>query len=178
MTTWVALLRGVNVGGHRKVPMADLRAAVEALPATDVRTYVQSGNVVLTSSHRTERAIVAALETALAAAFGFEIAVMARSAADLRAVVAADPFGAAGGEPSHFHVLFLAAEPKAGVVPDGVQHVGDESYVRIGREIYLSTPAGLGRSTLATLLTDRKLGVAVTGRNRRTVTTLASMASA
>lgn len=177
MTTWVALLRGVNVGGHRKVPMAQLRAAVEALPATDVRTYVQSGNVVFSSAHRTERAVVKALEPALAAAFGFEITVIARSAAEIRRILAADPLGAEGRDPTHGHVMFLAGEPKAGGLADGVQRVGDESYLRVGREVYLSTPAGLGRSSLAGLLTDRRLGVATTTRNWRTVTTLASMAS-
>ncbi len=178
MTVWIALLRGVNVGGHRKVPMADLRRVVAALPATDVRTYVQSGNVVFGSPRRREADVVAAVEGALAAEFGFPIDVIARSAADLAAVLTANPLLADDRDPARLHVTFLPRPPKAGAVDPGLQRVGADEYVLVGRDLYLYTPDGIGRSKLVTVLSDRRLGVAGTARNWRTVTTLAAMATA
>jgi uncharacterized protein (DUF1697 family) len=177
VTVWVGLLRAVNVGGHRKVPMVDLRRVVAELPATEVRTYVQSGNVVFDSTHRREAGVVAALEAALAAGFGFPVDVVARSAIDLASVLTANPLLADDRDPARLHVTFLPRPPAPGAVLPGVQRVGADEYVLVGRELYLYTPDGIGRSKLVTMLSDRRLGVAGTVRNWRTVTTLASMAS-
>lgn len=178
MPVWVGLLRAVNVGGRNRVPMADLRRVVEALPAADVATYVQSGNVVFTASARTEARVVAALEPALAEAFGFPVTAIVRSAAALAGVVTANPLPTEGRDPAKLHVTFLAAEPPPGAVASGVQRVADEEYALVGRELYRYTPAGIGSSELTRVLSERRLGVAGTARNWRTVTTLAAMAAA
>lgn len=175
MTVWVGLLRGVNVGGHRKVPMADLRRVVATLPATDVRTYVQSGNVVFSSTHQAERSVVAGLEAAIAEAFGFPVDVVVRSGAALAAVLGSNPLLAEDRDHARLHVTFLPRPPSPGAVAPGRQRLGDEEYALVGRELYLYTPAGMGTSKLPTLLSERKLGVVGTARNWRTVTTLAAM---
>ena len=176
MTTWVALLRAVNVGGRNAVRMADLRRVVGALPAHDVRTYVQSGNVVFASSTRTEAKVVDALTASLIETFGFEIGVVVRSAAALDAAVAANPL-AAGRDPARLAVTFLSAPPAAGTVGDGIQTIDGEEFALVGREIYLHAPNGLGRSKLTPVLSERRLGVRATTRNWRTTTTLAAMAA-
>ena len=177
MPTWVALLRAVNVGGRNKVPMADLRRVVEALPATDVRTYVQSGNVVFRSPVRSEPALVDALAAALRDAFGFAIGVIVRDAAGLAAALAGNPLLGEGRDATHLALTFLSATPTVGTLAPGIQRLGDEEYALVGRELYLYAPDGLGRSKLGPVLAERKLGVRGTTRNWRSVTALAALAA-
>ena len=173
--TWVGLLRAVNVGGRNSAPMARVRAAVATTGATDVRTYVQSGNVVFSSSSRTEARVVDAVETALAAELGFAVPVVVRSAAAMQRVVADNPLLGDDRDEARCYVLFLADEP---TLEPGVQSVDGEEYALIGRELYVHLPNGLGRSKLlTTTLSERRLGVTATTRNWRTVTTLAAMAN-
>jgi len=175
-TTWVALLRAVNVGGRNAAPMARVRGAVEATGATDVRTYLQSGNVVFASSLRREPEVVDALAAALAAELGFAVGVVVRSAAAMASAAAANPLGRDGRDPAQLAVTFLAAEPSPGTLPEGVQDLAGEEYALVGRDLYLHAPNGLGRSKLTSVLSERRLGVVGTTRNWRTVTTLAEMA--
>jgi len=177
MATWVALLRAVNVGGRNRVPMTELRRAVEALPATDVRTYVQSGNVVFRSPHRAEAAVVDAVRAALQGAFGFEIGVVVRSAAALATVLGTNPLSTEGRDPSRLAVTFLSAAPAVGTVAAGIQRVGAEEYALVGRELFLYAPGGLGTSKLGPVLAERRLGVTGTTRNWRSVTALAALAA-
>ncbi|MBB4662346.1 DUF1697 domain-containing protein [Conexibacter arvalis] len=177
----IALLRGINVGGGKKVPMAQLRELVEGLGHTAVRTYVQSGNVVFTAADPDAAAaeVGEGIERAIAAAFGFDVLVTIRTRDELAAVIAADPFAGVADHPSRYHVLFLAeaGDPRRLEELDRAAYEPERFALR-GRELYLWTPEGLGRSKLAQALSERRLGVAATARNWRTVTTLLALADA
>jgi len=177
----VALLRGINVGGGKKVPMAQLRELFDRLGHGAVRTYVQSGNVVFTAADpdATPAQLAAATEQAIEAEFGFPVAVTIRTRDELAAVIDADPFRGIADHPSRYHVLFLAAAAD----PSRLDEVDaaafePERFALRGRELYLWTPEGIGRSKLAQTLSERRLGVAATARNWRTVTTLLALADA
>lgn len=178
MATWIALLRGVNVGGAKKVPMAQLRELVEGLGYERVRTYVQSGNVVLDGPGRGgARAVARRLRAAIADEFGFDVAVLVRSRDELAAIVEANPYPDADDKPTALHVVFLAdAIDSAGVADVDQAAFAPEAFTISGRELYLWTPDGLGRSKLAAKLTDKRLGASATARNWRTVGRLLAMA--
>lgn len=177
MTRWIALLRGVNVGGHRKVPMARLREVVADLGHRDVATYVQSGNVVFTGPDDGPAEVAAGLEEGLAGAFGFEVQVVLRTRDELAGVVGGDPLRDVATDPAKHLVVFLAreigADRLAGLDPDDIA----PEVLRVsGREIHLWCPGGLGRSPVGAALTERRLGVLFTARNWRTVQALLAMA--
>ena len=174
MPTHVALLRGVNLG-KRRVPMPELRTLVEGLGYTDVSTYVQSGNAVLTSKTNDESRIATDLEDELTGVFGFAVPVIVRSRADLAEVVAHNPFPDAAGDPTKLHVTFLG-EP---LDPARLGHLAPveftpEEFATRKREVYLSLPNGLGRSKLAVAV-EKALRGSGTTRNWRTVTALLDM---
>lgn len=173
MTTYVALLRGVNVGGSNKVPMADLRAMFETNGLADAQTLIQSGNVVFRASG-TEAALVTRIEAAIAETFSLSITVMVRSKAHLAEVLANDPF--ADAPPNLAHVAFLSAKPAAKAVaaldPD---RSPPDAFEVHGREVYLHYPNGSGRSKLTGDYLERVLGVRATARNRNTVGRLLAM---
>jgi len=173
MTSYVALLRGINVGGSNKVPMADLRAMFAALGFDDAQTYIQSGNVVFSADAK-EAALVAQLEAAIMKRFSLQIPVVVRSKAQLAAVLAADPFPDAA--PNMAHVAFLSGKPSAKAVAalDPNRSPPDEFLVA-GREVYLHYPDGSGRSKLTADYLERTLGVRATARNRNTVTKLLAL---
>lgn len=175
MTRYVALLRAVNVGGHRAVPMARLRELAGELGYGEVATYVQSGNLVLSSS-ATARAVAAALSAALHREFGFAVDVMVRRRSQLAAIVAADVFGGVADDDAKRAVGFLARPPAAKAInaldPDEFL---PERFAVAGSELHLWCPKGLGRSKLAAAPWHRRLGVPLTVRNWRTVTKLLAM---
>lgn len=173
-TEYVALLRAINVGTGRKVPMADLRALMADAGATGVETYIQSGNVVFAHAADDEAALRADLEERLEAAFGFAIPVLLRTAGDLAALVAGNPFPVA--EPTRPLVSFLRDAPPPGAL-DGLDAAAfaPEAFVLAGREIYLDLPAGAGRAKLPQALA-RAHGLQETTRNWRTVLHLLEMA--
>jgi uncharacterized protein (DUF1697 family) len=162
----VALLRGINVGGRTKVPMADLRSVMEDLGFGDVRTYIQSGNVVFSS---TKSPSATAIERALEGAFGLEIAVMLRSASEMAGVVAANPFR----DTSKVHVAFLAKAPPATVSLDPDRH-RPETFSLAGTEVYFHLPDGMGRAKAPDYV-SRQLKIPMTVRNWKTVSMLADM---
>ncbi|WFB10110.1 DUF1697 domain-containing protein [Streptomyces sp. LX-29] len=180
MTRQIALLRGINVGGNKKFPMARQRELMQALGYRDVTVYLQSGNVVFadpgTPPERTARAI----EDRIAADMGFPVPVMVRTRDELAAVVTANPYPAAAAEPKTLHVVFLSDVP-ADTAPldalDRAAYAPDE-FRLIGRELYLHCPNGLGRSKLAEKILGMRLGVTVTARNWNTVTRLLALADA
>lgn len=165
VAVWIGLLRAVNVGG-RKLPMAVVSRVVGELGGTDVRTYLQSGNVVFSASGQ----VASSLSAALSKAAGFDVPVLLRSAADLRAVVDGQVLP---GPESAWHVTFLSAAPTGSMDPSAY---GDDTFAVVGREVYLRTPGGYGRTKLTNALFERKLGVVATTRNWRTVCALAEMA--
>src|SRR4051794_41705135 len=113
MTRYVALIRGINVGGHRRVSMGDLRELTESLGHESVKTYVQSGNVLFESSARSERKLEQGFEQGIADELGHEVRVMVRSASHLARIVKQNPYVARKPEPKQLHVVFLADTPKA-----------------------------------------------------------------
>ncbi|ADG75307.1 protein of unknown function DUF1697 [Cellulomonas flavigena DSM 20109] len=173
MTVMVALLRGVNVGGSSTVPMADLRRVVADAGYRDVRTYVNSGNVVLTTGTADTEEVAATLRAAFADAFAAAPDVVVRTRDELHAVVDANPFLDRDDDPTHHHVVFLPGRAPARLPDVEVQE--PEALAAVGRELYLWLPNGAGRSRLAARMAGRA-GGGGTARNWRTVTTLARMA--
>ncbi len=165
MARRIALLRGVNVGG-RKVPMAGLREAFEHLGHVNVRTYIQSGNVVFDAGGSGD-SIRAALEAAIDRAFGLDVTVLLRTPADLAKVVKANPFG------SDAYVTFLDGVPdrKRVVALDPAPFAPDEFRV-VGQEVYVRCPNGYGRTKINNTYFEKKLGTRATTRNWNTVETL------
>ncbi|MFF8033690.1 MULTISPECIES: DUF1697 domain-containing protein [unclassified Streptomyces] len=175
---YAALLRGINVGGSRKVPMAELRTLVEGLGHEEVRTHLQSGQAVFTSGHGDEESLAAELAAAIERHFGFGVDVIVRDHAYLRAVVDACPFPAATLAAKQLHVTYFSAP----VTPERFAEVDRAAYrpeeFRLGdRALYLYAPDGLGRSRLAEYLARPRLtkGVVATSRNWNTVVKLAEL---
>ena len=170
------MLRGINLGPNRRVPMADLRALLTDAGYGEVQTYVQSGNVVVESTAKP-----AELEREAAALiserFGFDVPVVVRTARQLAAVVKRNPLGDVATEPKRYQVSFLADKPPADVVRamQGAA-VGEERVVCHGREIYAWHPDGVARSKLWNALAGKGLGVTATARNWTTVLALLEMA--
>ena len=176
---YVALLRGVNVGSARKVPMADLKHLFVDLGHDDVTTYIQSGNVVFRLASAKPAAVIAELEKAIAKEFNVPARVLLRTDTELEKVLSRNPFLEKGADPAKLHVTFLAdpAESKkagAAEVPAGET---DEFAVGPGRtEVYVHCPNGYGRSKLNNTFFEKKLGVAATTRNWNTVNKLLELA--
>jgi uncharacterized protein (DUF1697 family) len=173
---FAVLLRAVNVGGRNKVPMARLRELAEGLGYTDVSTYLQSGNLVVTADTKKPADVEAAVAGAIRHDLGVDVAVLARSRKELAAVVAANPFKDRTGDPKRLHINFLAAQPKAATLKALDRSEFDPERFEFGdRCMYQWFPDGVGRSKMATAPWDRRLGVQGTGRNWRTVTALLEM---
>lgn len=176
MTTYVALLRGINVGGNQMVPMATLRAALADIGFADVRTLLQSGNVVFRAAARAPHRLEALLEKEAGTRFGFSPDFHVRTAGEWRAVVDANPFPKeAADDPSHLLVTFF----KTPLDPANVRKLqsaitGPERVRSEGRQLYMTFPDGIGRSK-APLLVDRILGARGTARNWNTVLKLAAL---
>ncbi|HLL53111.1 MAG TPA: DUF1697 domain-containing protein [Myxococcaceae bacterium] len=177
MPRYIALLRGINVGGNKKVPMAQLRKLLEGLGCTDVATLLQSGNAVFTSKERSAAKLVKKLEAAIAEEFGFEVAVVLRTRDELAQVIENNPLPDAEEEPSRFLVTFLSGVPdnKRLEEIDPKAYLPDEFRV-VGREIYAHFPDGIRDSKLAVVLGGGRLGVTPTARNWNTVTKLLELA--
>ncbi|MET9534770.1 DUF1697 domain-containing protein [Streptomyces sp. NPDC006649] len=177
-TRYAVLLRGINVGGNRKVPMADLRELLTGLGHGDVRTYLNSGNAVFSSGTADEDRLAAAVEEAVADRFGFTVDCLVRSGAYLRTVADGCPFRAAGLQGKQLHVTYFSGP----VEPDRFAALDQQAYLpeefRLGdRALYLYAPDGLGRSKLAEALNRRAVNKGITGtsRNWNTVLKLAEM---
>jgi uncharacterized protein (DUF1697 family) len=175
VSTRVALLRAVNVGGRNRIPMAELRAALEAEGLTDVVTVLQSGNVLFDGGGA-EPAAIATIRTAVAQAFGLEIGVAVRSAEEMSRIAGANPFLANGErrDPGTLQVAFLDEEPAAAAAAKlDPERSPPDAFCVHGREVYLSYPGGSGRSRLTLDYLERTLAVGATSRNWRTVQRLA-----
>ena len=177
MARFIALLRGINVGGHGKVPMAELRPLCERLGWKDVQTYIQSGNVVFAAAGKAP-ALEAQLEKALDARFGFRPAVIVRSASAWRAYVDCNPFAPESEtEPSRVLIGLAKARPKAGAAEALEARAAAGEKVRAaGDAIWFHYPAGVGTSKLSPALIDRLVGSPLTARNWRTMLKLMEMA--
>jgi uncharacterized protein (DUF1697 family) len=172
----VALLRGINVGGKNRLPMKDLSQMFAEAGCADVRTYIQSGNVVFRAKPAIARRVSGAVASAIVKRFGFQAPVQTRTADELRAVASKNPFLRKGDDTDLLHVAFLADVPRSPQPLDPKRSPPDE-FVLQGREIFLRLPNGVARSKLTNAYFDSKLGTISTLRNWRTVLTLLEMAS-
>jgi uncharacterized protein (DUF1697 family) len=177
MTAQIALLRGINVGSHKRIAMTDLRGLLADLGYSDARTLVQSGNIALTAAISPDR-LARELEREIASKLGVETPVVVRTREELAAVVALDPLGDVADQHKLYQVSFLSAEPDPGAIEKIAQvDVAPERFAHVGREIYAWHPQGIHSSRLARLLTDKRLGVTATARNWKTTTKLLAMAN-
>jgi uncharacterized protein (DUF1697 family) len=186
MASHLALLRGINVGGRNKVPMAELREVVTSLGHTGVTTYIQSGNILFTTPETDTAKLASALEAAITEAFGLESSVVVLSRDELARVLDRNPYP---GEPNPrlVHVVFLSAEPPADLLERikageraAAAKGGRDTITAIGPALYLNTPDGYGTSELAQVLfriigTPGKQGIVATARNWATATKLLSL---
>ncbi|MFG2309782.1 DUF1697 domain-containing protein [Streptomyces sp. NPDC048566] len=174
-TTYAALLRGINVGGAKKVPMAELRTLLEGLGLTGVRTHLQSGNAVFGADRGDEESLAAELSAAIEQRFGFGVGVIVRDHRYLRAVREACPFPAAELEARQLHVTYFSeAVDPARFAPVEPAEFRPEEFRLGDRALYLYAPDGLGRSRLAGALARPRLlkGLLATTRNWNTVVKL------
>jgi uncharacterized protein (DUF1697 family) len=172
----VALLRGVNVGGRRRVPMADLRAVCEGLGFRRVVTYVQSGNAVFEAAG-TARAAEERLARAVEERFGFPVDLVVRAASAWEALVAANPFpGPSKVEPGRVLLLVSKAPPRKGCAKEiAARGAAGERAAEAGGALWVHYPAGVGTSKITPALVDRLVGSPTTARNWRTVLALQGM---
>jgi uncharacterized protein (DUF1697 family) len=177
MPRHVVLLRGINLVKHNRIAMGELRAALDAAGFRDVRTYLQSGNVVVSSAGKPER-VARDVNAVIKTRFGFDITVLVRSHDELAAVVQRNPLAKIATDPRRYLVTFLSGELPPGLAHDLSRVSQQEPFAIIGREVYSWHPDGVGRSPLWERLAAKSLGVAATSRNWSTVSTLLTMAGA
>jgi uncharacterized protein (DUF1697 family) len=174
MPIYVSLLRGINVGGNKKIKMDKLRSSLEALGLEQVKTYIQSGNVVFKSSRISPVALSRKIENIILEDFGFSVSVISRTADEIENTIASNPFLTQPGiDPEKLHVAFLleAPSPAASKKLAELTLAPDQSHCR-GKEVYFYFPNGVSGSSLWKHPLDRVLSVEVTMRNWRTVNTL------
>ena len=176
MARQIAFLRAINLASNRRVSMSALRELLTDLGYDDVRTHLQSGNVVLTSSVSAKR-LEGDLEKHLAARLGLDIQVLVRTRNQLADVIKRNPLGKVADNPSRYMVSFLSAKPSAKVVRELAKvDVAPEQFVVSGREIYAWYPNGFQKARLGKVLSEQWLGVTATARNWNTVTKLLELA--
>lgn len=176
MTTYIALLRGINVGGNHKLPMRELVTVLEGLGLQQVKTYIQSGNVVF-QSERTDRAALSTeITAAIGQSHGFAPAILLLTIEELQQAIQANPFPEGEAEHKSLHLFFMDAVP---VNPDlaalTALKAASERFALIDKVFYLHAPDGIGRSKLAEKF-GRGWQVNITARNWRTVSQLMAMA--
>jgi uncharacterized protein (DUF1697 family) len=177
MTRYVAMLRGVNVGG-KQIKMTALSALFSDLGYHDVVTYIQSGNVVFASSSRSAEALTRAIEGRIAQDLRMDVRVLLRSRADLERVQRANPLLRAGADPAKLHVTFLATKPAAALVrAAGALDFGADEFRVVGRDVYVHCPNGYGRTKINNQFFEKKLQTVATTRNWNTVKKLLELAS-
>jgi uncharacterized protein (DUF1697 family) len=174
--TYVALLRGINVGGKHKLPMKEVAQIFRECKCADVRTYIQSGNVVFQASRTAASSLPMLIAKKLEQRFGFMVPIILRTREEMARVVGGNPFSKAGLPETALHVYFLAAQPSTDAVKclDPSRSAPDEFLV-VGREIYLHVPNGMGRTKLTSTYFDSKLSTVCTARNWATVNKLLQM---
>jgi uncharacterized protein (DUF1697 family) len=177
MTIQIALLRGINVGGHKAVAMSDLRDLLAGLGFDGARSVLQSGNLLFRCSTQTDASLERMLETEAEKRLGLRADFFIRSAKEWREVVARNPFRKeAERDPGHLVVMFLKSAPDAnGVQAVNAAIVGAETVRADGRHLYIVYPDGIGKSRLSNALIEKKLGIRGTARNWNTVLKLAAL---
>ena len=179
MGTYIALLRGVNVGGHKQVSMAGLRELLTSLGFENPRSLLQSGNLVFSTRKRPSRSLEDELETETEKHLGLQTRYFIRTAEEWKAIIAANPFpGKARSDPSHLIVMPLREAPKGADVKALQNAITGEERLRVvGTEAYITYPEGIGTSKLTLARIESRLHTNGTGRNWNTALKLASLAS-
>ncbi|HKP98164.1 MAG TPA: DUF1697 domain-containing protein [Fibrobacteria bacterium] len=178
MPTYIALLRGINVSGHKTVPMADLQKLFEKLGFKGAKTFIQSGNVAFKSAGGGDAALAEKLEAAIAERFGFEVTVIVRKAEEMSAALAGNPYARKKlVENERVYITFLGAAPSKDAVKalEGFADPVDELKVR-KTEVYVLARNGYGNSKLSNAFVEKKLGVRATTRNLETTAKLIELA--
>jgi uncharacterized protein (DUF1697 family) len=175
----VALLRGINVGGKNLLPMKDLAEIFLDQGCADVRTYIQSGNIVFRAPARLVERIPDGITKGIARRFGYQIPVVLRTAAELADAIANNPFLRVGADQKTLHVLFLANQPTSqGIAKLDPERSRPDAFVVRNREVYLHLPNGVARTKLTNSYFDSKLATVTTGRNWATVVKLLELIEA
>ena len=177
MTTFVSLIRGINVGGHQTVRIDELKELYTSLGFKDIVTYIQSGNIVFTSHDADLAHLPRQIEDSFAQKFGFRAKVMVRTSAELQAIIDCNPFqNQPMKESNRVVVMFLDASPDRGLLKDLQEsYAGPEEFYLIGQELYIYYPNGMGRSKLSNAFLEKKLKTAGTARNWNTVLQLQTL---
>lgn len=173
MATWIALLRGINVGGKNKIKMAELRAALESAGLADIQTYIQSGNIVFKSS-QTAGKLQILVKTTIESGWGYDVPTMVLKANELKKIVANNPF--TEGDENFLHATLLQSKPKAAAVKDTQDHdFGIDEFLVDGKCVYIYCPSGYSKTKITNGFFEKRLGVSATTRNWRTVNRLIAM---
>ncbi|CAA6820850.1 MAG: Unknown protein, partial [uncultured Aureispira sp.] len=169
---YIALLRGINVGGQRKIKMADLRTMCEKIGLQEVQTYIQSGNIIFEHAEKDRSVLENALQAQIKITFGFEVPVLVITQAYLQEVAQKNPFlqQHPALDTKLLHVTFLAAEPAKDLVKAlAEKDYGTDTFEVLENRVYLYVPNGYGRTKLTNSVFEKKLQVAATTRNWRTI---------
>ena len=171
MTTFVSLFRGINVGGHQKVPMDELKNMHESLGLKNVLPYIQTGNVVFNSDDADVTRLRGQIQDGFEKKFGFHVEVFIRTSAELRDIIEKNPFQSQPGKESKWIVvLFLAEHPGDAAQQDLLKsYAGPEEFFIIDKEVYIYYTNGIGRSKLSLSLIEKKLKTVGTARNWNTI---------
>lgn len=180
MPIYVALLRGVNMGPHKRMKMDRLRASFEALGFEQVQTYIQSGNVIFKAAKASPQTMAKKIEDRILADFGFPAPVVIRTQTEMERTIAGSPFIKRKGiDPTKLHIIFLRVAPDPTAMKElaNLTTAPDESLCA-GREIYLHLPNGMSKSTLMNNSLERRHLKGATTRNWQTVNNISDMCRA
>ncbi len=170
MTTNVALLRGLNVGGKNRMPMTALTQMFVEAGCTNVRTYIQSGNVIFKATQSRLEKLPAVIAKNIAESFGYKTPVVLRTVEQIGETVENNPFLKAGADENELHVYFLANAPDArGIASLDPARSSPDAFLVRGRDVYLKMPNGMARTKLSNAYFDSKLATISTARNWRTI---------
>jgi uncharacterized protein (DUF1697 family) len=178
MKTYISLLRGINVSGQNRIGMPELKRLFESLNLVNVRTYIQSGNVVFDWTEQEPLSLASVIELELEKSLGVSVRVLLREKEEFEKIIGRNPFvNQRKEDPEKLHVTFLSEAPSeinlSKLIPS--KDTTDE-FIVYGREIYLFCPNGYGRTKYSNTFFERKLGVTATTRNWKTVNALYEMA--
>lgn len=173
---YIALLRGINVGGHNRIKMADLRTLLQSMGFANIQTHLASGNVIFETHKNSEKKLAMEISAEIETHHGFKTDILILSLEEIQLAVLANPFPQATNQPKSLHFNFLSSKPKS---PDlqklDMLKKDSEQYKLINKVFYLHAPEGIGRSKLAAGC-EKAIGVPMTGRNWRTVQNILELA--